>query len=134
LHRGIYHKFKGYAYSQLAKAERKRPEEGSKRAVIIEKYGWDVKFGYHVVRLLGECEQILGTGELDLRVGSEYLRAIRSGEVSYEEVKEYFIRKEGELERLYEGSKLPYGPREGEIKELLLECLEEGYGSLEGII
>ena len=57
LHRGAWHKFKGYAYSQVHKMEIKTPQEGSKRAQTIEEFGFDLKFAYHVVRLLDEVEQ-----------------------------------------------------------------------------
>ena len=38
------------------------------------------------------------------------------------------------LETLYTNSTLRYGPNEDKIKEILLNCLEEYYGSLEKCI
>jgi uncharacterized protein len=38
-----------------------------KRREIIDKYGYDEKFAYHVVRLLNEAEQILTENDLDLQ-------------------------------------------------------------------
>lgn len=58
LHKGCWPKFKGYAYAQLHRVRGKNPF--GKRLAIREQFGYDVKFAYHVVRLLGECEQILG--------------------------------------------------------------------------
>ena len=133
LHKGCWHKFKGYAYSQLHKLSSKNPIEG-KRKEIVEKYGYDVKFALHTVRLLSEVEQILSEGELDLQRNREQLKSIRRGEWTKEEIKEYFVRKEAELGKLYLESKLPYSPDEGKIKNLLLECLEQHYGSLTGCI
>lgn len=134
LHKGAYHKFKGYAYSQLHKADVKAPEEGSKRHASVLQHGWDVKFGYHVVRLLDECEQILTTGELDLERSREILKAIRRGEWSLEQTKAYFQRRERELEDAYARSTLPAQADEAKIKALLLRCLEEHYGSLDGAV
>jgi len=94
----------------------------------------DTKFLYHVVRLIGECEQILATGDLDLQKDHERLKAIRRGESSLEEVESYFQQKEKSLEQLYNDSKLQYSPDEAAIKELLLNCLEEHYGSLSDAI
>ena len=130
LHKGCWHRFKGYAYSQLHKARGKNPEKGSKRDLIRTKYGWDVKFGYHVVRLLLEVEQILSEGDVDLMRHREHLKAIRRGDVPQNEVEQWATEKEHALERLYEDSKLPYSPNERTIKTLLLNCLEEHYGSL----
>jgi hypothetical protein len=42
--------------------------------------------------------------------------------------------KEAQLEKVYVDSKLPWGPDEDKIKNLLLECLEMHYGSLEKCI
>lgn len=133
LHKGMFHKFKGYAYSQLNKARNKNPT--GKRAETIAKYGFDVKFAYHVVRLLLECEQALIDGTIDLERNREHLKAIRSGLVSLTDIEKWFTEKEHALEKLYnESTALPYSPDEDSIKTLLLNCLEHWYGSLEGSI
>lgn len=134
LHKGAWHKFKGYAYSQIHKMEIKTPQEGSRRAETVEKYGFDVKFAYHTVRLLDEVKQILIEGDIDLQRNREQLKAIRRGEWTADQVREHFTRKEKELESAYLSSKLPHSPDEATIKTLLLECLEAHYGSLEAAI
>jgi predicted nucleotidyltransferase len=106
----------------------------TKRLPSIAKHGYDVKFAYHVVRLINEVEQILEEGDLDLQKSKEQLKSIRRGEWSVEKVEDYFNRKEKQLEELYHKSKLPHKPRESEIKALLLNCLEEHYGSLDKVI
>lgn len=132
LHKGAWFKFKGYAYSQVHKMKTKNPE--GKRIKIIEEYGYDVKFAYHTVRLLNEIEQILTEGDLDLERNREQLKAIRRGEWSQEQVEEYFTTKERELESFYTESRLPPKPDEEKLKELLFNCLEHHYGSLEAYI
>ncbi|KAF0249095.1 MAG: nucleotidyltransferase [bacterium] len=132
LHKGSWHKFKGYAYSQLHKMTTKNPV--GHRVEIREAYGFDVKFAYHVVRLLNEVEQILIEGDIDLQRNREQLKSIRRGEWKEEEIREYFANKERDLEKLYVESKLPHSPDEAKIKKLLLECLEEHYGNLEDCI
>ncbi len=131
LHKGHWPKFKGYAYSQMHKALIKSPETGSKRMEVVEKFGFDVKFMYHVVRLMYEAEQILTTGDLDLQRDREHLKAIRAGEQTLEQIREWASAKGKVLEETYISSTLPWGPPEKEIKELLLTCLEEHYGSLD---
>jgi len=131
LHKGCWHNFKGYAYSQLHKMGGKNPEPGSKREALRDKYGYDTKFAYHVIRLVDECEQILTLGDIDLRRSKEHMKSVRRGNSSLEEIREWFSVKEKSLEKLYEESKLPYGPNEDEIKKLLLTCLEHCYGSLD---
>jgi predicted nucleotidyltransferase len=131
LHKGAWHTFKGYAYSQLHKMASKEPQEGSKRHQLREQFGFDVKFAYHIVRLLNEVEQILAEGDLDLQRNNEQLKAIRRGEWTEQQIRDYFTRKEKDLEKLYADSKLPHSPDEAAIKQLLLDCLEDHYGSLE---
>lgn len=132
LHKGCWPRFKGYAYSQLHKMRSKEPT--GKRKAIREEFGYDVKFAYHVVRLLDECEQILVEGDIDLRRNREHLKAIRRGEVSEKDIRQWASDKERQLEQLYVDSKLPAVPDEGRIKTLLLNCLEEHYGKLDNCV
>jgi len=133
LNKRSYHTFKGYAYQQLHKMGNKT-RQSSKRQKMVEEFGYDVKFGYHIARLADECEQILEGGDLDLQRSREYMKAIRRGEVSEEELRQWFSNKEKHLEALYASSPLPYAPNESAIKKLLFECLEEHYGSLDKIV
>jgi len=132
LSKACWPKFKGYAYAQLHKMRTKKPE-GS-RIAIIEEYGYDVKFAYHVVRLLNEVEQILLSGDLDLECNREQLKAIRRGEWSMDKISAHFEEKEKVLEAAYHQSSLPHSPDEKAIRRLLLECLEHHYGSLDAVV
>lgn len=132
LHKGCWSRFKGYAYAQIHKMRTKVPE-GS-RQKIIDEFGYDVKFAYHVVRLLNEVEQILVEQDLDLTRNKEQLKAIRRGEWSLEMVENYFADKEKQLESLYLQCPLPPVADKEAIKRLLLQCLEHHYGSLEKCI
>lgn len=122
LHKGAFHRFKGYAYSQLHKIGKQKAK--SRR----------VKFAYHLVRLLGEIEQILKEHDIDLRRNREHLKAIRRGDVSEANIRKWTVDKEHALEKLYETSTLRHSPNQDAIKQLLLDCLEEHYGSLSGCI
>lgn len=134
LHKGAWFKFKGYAYSQVKKMQNKNPEPGSKRYDDIQKHGYDTKFAYHVVRLLNEIEQILIEHDLSLDRNREQLKDIRAGNWTEIQIQEYFAKKESELETAYTNSTLQHSPYERGIKDLLLECLEEYYGSLEDCV
>jgi predicted nucleotidyltransferase len=131
LHKGSYFKFKGYSFSQLSKMQSQT--RIGKRAEIVEKYEYDLKFGYHTVRLLGEAEMILEHGDLDLERNKEMLKAIRRGDLKKEDILAYASEKERYLDKLYTDSKLPHSPNESKIKALLLSCLEEYYSTLEGL-
>lgn len=95
----------------------------------------DCKFAYHVVRLMLEVEQIMLEGDLDLQRGREQLKSIRRGEWTIDKIEEWAAAKEKDLEVAYHScKKIPHGPREAEIKQLLLECLEHHYGSLDACV
>ena len=132
LHKGAWPKFKGYAYSQLHKLTIKAPQ--GKRAELVEKHGFDTKFAYHVVRLLTEVEMILMEQDIDLQRNNEQLKAIRRGEWTEERLRQWCADKESHLERAYAESTLRTTPDEPKIRALLLNCLEDHYGSLEGCV
>lgn len=131
LHKGGFHKYKGYSYAQLSKIKDKVNASNPDRAENIERHGYDTKFAMHVVRLLCQIEQIMVEGDLDLERNREQLKAVRRGEWTLAQLEEWFIAKERSLETLYSASKLPHGPDEPAIKQLLLDCLEAHYGTLE---
>jgi uncharacterized protein len=132
LHKGAWPKFKGYAYAQLHKLANKVPT--GKRLELVEAHGYDTKFAYHVVRLLGEVEQILVEGDIDLQRNNEQLKAIRRGEWTEQRLREWFAAKESDLERIYAESPLRPTPDEASLKALLVNCLEDHYGSLENCL
>ncbi len=127
LHKGCWATFKGYAYRQLHKLKTKQPE--GKRQALVEQFGYDVKFAYHIVRLLDECEQLLVEQDLHLAQNAEQLKSVRRGEWSLEQLENYFREKERLLEQAYIQSQLPAQPDLSAIKTLLLEVLETYYGS-----
>ena len=117
--------------------KRKINKKTGKRKESVDQFGFDPKFAYHIVRNLNEIEQILTEGDLDLQRSREQLKAIRRGEWTLEQIEEYFAKKELDLETIYNQNKagLPWGPNEDglqdRIKNLLFQCLEEHYGSLD---
>ena len=134
LHKGSFHKLKGYSYSQKSKMLQKVPTEDSSRYRDWKQYGFCLKAAYHTVRLLLQCEQILIEHDLDLRRHSAQLKAIRAGEWSADQVVEFFNTKEKSLEDLYGTSTLRHSPDEPAIKALLYSCLEQHYGNLSNVV
>lgn len=133
LHKGCYHNLKGYAFSQLSKLDR---EFEGKRKEEAEEYGYSLKFAYHLVRLLSECEQILLEHDLvlDEKGRREHMKAVRRGDFTKEQIVEHFNQQEKQLEKLYHESKIPHKPDEAKIKKVLLECLEMHYGRLDNLV
>lgn len=133
LHKNCWPKYKGYAYQQLHKMRGKNPEKDSKRDILRQRYGFDVKYAYHLVRLLLECEMIMTECTIDIRRHREHLKAIRRGEVTQDDIERWYAEKEIGLERAYAESTLRAEPARDEIKNLLIDCLEQHYGSLSAL-
>ena len=133
LHKGAWFKFKGYSFAQINKIRTKKNPTG-KRKEIVKQFSYDLKYATHCIRLLNEIEQIMMEGDLDLERNREQLKSIRRGDWSEQQIIDYFNEKERSLENLYTESKLPHSPDEERIKNLLLNCLEEHYGSLDKCI
>ena len=102
---------RGTPTRQLHKLAIKQPQ--GKRAELVAEHGFDTKFGYHVVRLIGEVEQILVEGDIDLQRNNEQLKAIRRGEWTEERLRQWFADKESHLERAYAESTLRATPGRG---------------------
>ena len=134
LHKGAWHKFRGYAYSQMHKIKGKVNASNPARAETIAKIGYDVKFAYHVVRLLDEVEQIMVEQDLNLERNREQLKSIRRGEWTLEQIQAHFEAKERALENTYAASTLRHSPDEAAIKDVLLTCLEMHFGSLQNAV
>ncbi len=76
--------FVGYAQSQLSNVRRGvTGRYGEKRKSLIEKHGYDVKFAYHTIRLLGMIKEFFLTREMKVfRDGDvPLLMEIRQGKV-----------------------------------------------------
>lgn len=132
LHKGSFHRFRGYALQQMKNVKNKAPV--GKRVELVKKFGYDVKFAYHIVRLLNECEDILMTQDLDLEKSREMLKAVRNGEWTIEELEEWSKKKTNELDTLYINSTLRHSPDYDQLKRVLLMCLESKYGSIDRVI
>lgn len=124
LHKGAYHRFKGYSYSQMSKIKNKSNSTNPKRAALIEKYSYDTKYAMHLVRLMLECEQILEHHDLDLQCDATFLKSIRSGHfATLDELIEWSNQRENKVNELYVTSKLQDKPDEPKILKLLLEVI-----------
>jgi uncharacterized protein len=99
----------GFAASQKMRltGERGMGRHGQ-RPDLIERYGFDVKFAMHYVRLLGECRELLREHKVTLpRPEKELLIDIRSGKYTQDQVFEIGDGLHRECEQLLEKSDLP---------------------------
>jgi len=123
--------FKGYANGQIHRIRSRKPETED-RQKIIEKYGMDIKMCYHTIRLIDQIEQILTIGDIDLMRNKEECKLMRSGEWGdFDRFDKEIQKRIDHLENLSRKCNLPPQPRQGSLKKLLMEILEEHYPSRE---
>lgn len=77
----------GYLNGQLNRLERGRGKRFPNRPELVEKHGWDTKYGSHAVRLAIQAHELATTGKLELPMpmwAREYVLSIRNGEETKE--------------------------------------------------
>jgi predicted nucleotidyltransferase len=119
----VKHRFLGYAHSQKQKLLFKQAEGG--RVEYYEKFGYDVKFASHLIRLLTEGLELLVDGRLSFPITHNRLvRDIKIGKFKIEEVLSKADQFESLIEEAYVKSQLPYGPDLDKINDLQMQLLE----------
>lgn len=122
-------RFLGYLDSQRRKL---RGERGTRlhRPELIERYGFDTKFAYHMVRLGLQGVELLRTGRLTLPMPEpdrSWLRALRVGEHTLAEALTRAEELEHELRRLVNSptlSSLRDRPDHAVVNEFLVRSYE----------
>ncbi|WP_285733881.1 nucleotidyltransferase domain-containing protein [Nocardiopsis sp. ATB16-24] len=106
-------RFLGYLRAQRDRMEGARGGRHTNRPELVEKYGFDTKFAYHMVRLGMQGVELLETGRLTLPMPEPdrtWLRELRRGEHSRTEALERARELEQRLVSLRETSDLPEEP------------------------
>jgi hypothetical protein len=106
-------RFLGYMRSQhermLGQSKRNVPN----RPELVEKYGWDVKYGSHALRLAYQGFEIASTGSLSLPLPDRErgrVLAVKRGEVDREEVSAEISRLEDAVRALLDENRSPLPP------------------------
>lgn len=96
------------------------------RSILEEKYGYDTKHAYHLVRLIRMCREVLTTGKVIVkRPDREELLAIRNGAWSYEQLIEFAEAEDKNLQELYlKSTALPKVPDKEKLDKLCIELVE----------
>jgi hypothetical protein len=99
-----------------------------KRAELEAKFGYDCKHGYHLVRLLRMCREILTTGEvLVKRPDREELLEIRNGAWPYEKLVEFAEGEDKALWDVMRASSLPKEPDRARLDALCISMVEQSF-------
>lgn len=116
--------------SYVKKARQKikeRIDKATNRKENILKYGFDTKFGSHLVRVLLECKELLEDQIITFPLkDKDLILDIKLGKYKIEEVIELAEELEKEIEAI--DSKLPQVGNFNAAEELLIEILEDYFG------
>lgn len=116
--RHLVPRYRGYMHSQaqrlLGTKGRGHGVRGSGgRQELIEAHGYDTKYAMHCARLGFQCQELLTTGKLLLPVQgdhADWLRAVRRGEVGFDEWWTTVLRLDQELEAMETDDQYRPGP------------------------
>lgn len=112
----------GYCTSQLHKLTIGRGSKIGKRSLMIEKYGYDVKFCYHAVMLTNMGIELVRDGRYEpLRkdIEQQYLKKIRRGLIPLEEIRHQIRENLETIKTLEPICPLPKNPDETWANEFM---------------
>lgn len=98
----------------------------AKRSELEEKFGYDTKHAYHLVRLIRMCREVLTTGKVIVkRPDKEELLNIRNGAWTYEQLIDFADSEEKQLNELYNSANvLPKIPNQSKLDDLCIKLVE----------
>lgn len=124
LSKQIMKKFGGYAKSQAMKMQNLK-SNGAARMGLVEKYGYDTKYGMHTIRLLQMAIEILETCTFTThRPNADELITIRNGSHTLDQILEYINELDSKLSLAYEGTILAEEPNFDEINQWTVDFIE----------
>lgn len=120
--------YMGYAQQQRYRLNVKSApgSRSEKRMALIEKFGWDTKYGLHLIRLLSTGIDILTKGTLPVkRTDAAFLLDIRNGKYTMEEVLKMADDLTEQLRKSEDTSTLPKIPNYNKVNKLITEIVED---------
>lgn len=131
LSRSCVPQFLGFADAQLKRmtGQSGRGKKGQ-RPELEEKYGYDVKAGMHVLRLLYECQELVSTGKITLpRPERDLLIRARTGQFSMDKILAMAQRLFAECEEAANQSSLPEKVDRAAMSKLLADSYREAWSA-----
>lgn len=118
----------GFAFGEWKKAvdyfEQMR-KLGAQRKEHIASFGYSIKNAYHAIRLLEECIELLQTGTITFpRPNADFLRKVRHGEITVEEVKARYQSLDAQVPVELEKSNIPEFVDKDKLDNLYYDCIQ----------
>lgn len=121
--------YMGYMRSQVDRITGKRGGGHGRRGSggreeLIEAHGYDTKFAMHAARLGFQCQELLGSGGLQLPMtgpDGDWLRSVRRGEVPFDEWLAMVEDLDRKLHDLRTNENIPVGADTARIDEMAVQ-------------
>ena len=119
----------GYANAQMDRLQGKRGQKNVHRKTLESEHGFDTKYAMHIIRLLDEGRELMETGNITLpRPNSDYLIAVRNGEVPLDELTRDFEETLEAAKLAQENSPLPERVDRDKISGVLVDACFTHWG------
>ena len=134
--RHVLPRYRGYMQSQVMRMQGLKGSGhgrrgGGKRDELVAAHGYDTKFAMHAARLGYQGRELVTTGGLSLPVpaeAGEWLRAVRRGEIPYEDWLARVGELDAELAALAEDERFPDGPDRARIEAFSITAHRQVWG------
>jgi predicted nucleotidyltransferase len=108
---------------------RDRMSKISNRYELVTKYGYDTKFGSHLIRLLLEGEELLNTGKIVFPLNyADILLDIKNGKYEINELMEMAKKIEDRMREARDKSNLPNSQNFHKVNELVKKITKKFHG------
>jgi hypothetical protein len=105
---------------------KERLDKAGNRTELLLKYGHDTKFASHLIRLMLEGIELLGTGDLKFPLSyRDILLEIRSGKWEIQKVLDESKVLEDRMVESFNKTSLPSHPKEKVIEDIVIEILRK---------
>lgn len=133
IHVGWAKRFLGYMESQRQKLMGERGQKRVTRQDLIDKYTYDCKYAYHLLRLGMQGVELMTDGTITIPfTGSNqsYLMDVRNGKVSLNDVLQLAGDLERKLKDLMSGSRWPDEPETAYLEEWMQDTYMDRWSDL----
>lgn len=117
-------RYYGYMMAQKKRLAGERGQRGVNRPDLVEKYGFDTKYAYHIIRLGIQGVEYMAKGKISVPVQDhvrDLLVNIRTGHYPLEQVLQWADELEVQLKEAIEQSAWPEKAPAGPIDQLLVD-------------
>lgn len=124
----------GYLQSQRERLENVRGGRHTNRPELVEMFGYDTKYAMHALRLGLQGEELLRTGRIivPIQEHGDLLRAVRNGELPYDDVMKLINEAEENLRRADFACTLPDQPDVEKIQRFMRDARLTHYATTDG--